>query len=462
MAEKTEELTDSQESKDSSKLEDLSDQFSARIEGLRELVEAIAPHVAELDQPERVERLVEQSGLSPEGQQIMTDVYLNDDDPDSPAGTTDKPQREATETGPKPSDESNGSPEQIPPRVQAFVNLVQHQPSAVLRVMRRLNQGYAAPRASLLNGSLLTVAIASFEFLLAGIYKYHLLQHPKQLESDEKEFSLADLMELGSVRDAQRVLAERRADTFMTRRLDEWSAWAKRILGQSFENLSLDAPHLNEMFQRRHIIVHSGGAVDKRYLQRVELSEDMKLDIGDELPVSDIYLYQALDELEVLGHALIAVSRSKWHPNEADQATGQLNLRILDLMQAGRFTLARKLADVGCTLEQSDSDRWIVRVNGWLAMKRLGEFEACRQQVIDWDITALASQFKLARACLLDEVDRAFEYLALTLKSREAMPGQAWDWPILDELRDDPRFPQVFAEVGYSRSEIEIEHPQAS
>lgn len=278
------------------------------------------------------------------------------------------------------------------------------------------------------------------------------MQHPKQLESDEKEFSLSDLIEAGSIQDARRVLAERRADGFISKRLDEWSAWAERILGRSFADLCLDASHLNEMFQRRHIIVHSGGAVDRRYLQRVDLPPNERPELGDDLPVSDLYLHLALDELEVLGYALIAVSQNKWHPDEAEEATAQLNHRIFDLMQAGRWKLARRLADVGCTLDQPDSIQWMIRVNGWLSQKRLDDFDSCRDEVAEWDITALANQYRLAKACLLDETDEAFDWLAQALEAQEVMPGEAWDWPILDDLRSDPRFAEAFKRVGYERS----------
>lgn len=449
-----------QESRD--QLEKLSGQFSARVEGLRELLEAIAPHAAALDRPDRLKRHIEQSGLLPDGKRLLSDLLIFEEDGEG----VDEPRRELSEKSEDGPDLDEGaiqadsadiemSAESVPDEAVELTELIRHQPTAVLKVLRQFTRGFVAPRASLLNGSLLTVAIASFEFLLAGLYAYHLLQHPKQLETDEKEFSLADLVEIGSVQDAQQAIAERRVEAFIGKRLDEWSAWSERILGQSFDELSLDASHLNEMFQRRHLIVHTGGAVDRRYLQRVDFPDGEQPSIGDELPVSDRYLYLALDELEVLGHALIAVARGKWQAEKTNEAAGELNGKILELMQANRWMPARKLAEVGCTLKQADSARWVIQVNGWLAIKRLGEFDHCRQEVEEWDVTALADKFKLAKASLLDEVDTAFELLVSTLKSSDVMPGDAWDWPLFDGMRDDARFAQAFAEVGYSREEDE-------
>lgn len=454
--------SDEQESLD--QLEQLSRQFRARIEGLRELLEAIAPHAAALDRPDRIKQHIERSGLPPEGRKLLSELLIFENKPgdgadepkDAPAdGLGSDP--DSDETAPHAStSEDEPSAESVPDEAREFTELIRHQPSAVLKVLRQFTQGFVAPRASLLNGSLLTVAIASFEFLLAGLYAYHQLQHPKQLETDEKEFSLAELVEIGSIQEAQQAIAERRVEAFMSKRLDEWSTWSERLLGPSFDALSLDAAHLNEMFQRRHIIVHSGGKVDRRYLQRVELSDEPP-DIGDELPVSDEYLYAALDELEVLGYALFAVARSKWQSESAAEAAGELNGRILDLMQADRWAPARKLAEVGGTLEQVDSIRWVIQVNLWISAKRLDEFEDCKQDVESWDVTALADKFKLAKACLLGHRDSAFELLASTLKGADVIPGEAWDWPLLDGMRDDERFAQAFAEVGYSREDDQAE-----
>jgi hypothetical protein len=460
MSDQQNEAAERSGTEDRGELEKLSGQFGARIEGLRELLEAIAPHAAALDRPDRLKQYIEQSGLQPDGQRLLSDLLVFEDEiadmPDTQSGqrseeTEGESEEESAIQVRAPDTEV--SSDSVPVEAVELTKLIRHQPSAVLKVLRQFTRGFVAPRASLLNGSLLTVAIASFEFLLAGLYAYHLLQHPKQLETDEKEFSLADLVEIGSVQDAQQAIAERRVEAFMGKRLDEWSAWSQRILGQSFEELSLDSPHLNEMFQRRHIIVHSGGAVDRRYLQRVDFPNDEQPDIGDELPVSDKYLYMALDELEVLGFALLVVARGKWQSEKANEASAELNAKIVELMQANRWAPARKLAEVGCTLGQADSARWVIQVNGWLAMKRLDEFDRCRPEVEEWDVTALADKFKLAKACLMDEGDAAFELLVPTLKSSDVMPGDAWDWPLFDNLRADARFAQAFAEVGYARQE---------
>lgn len=412
-------------------VEILSDQFCARIEGFRELLEVISPHVAALDQPAGIKLAIERSGLSEHGEGVLRNLFAGpDDDASSPDGDDVSEQKGTGLT----SD---------------FADLARSEPSGLVRVMRRFAQGVIAPRTSLLHGSLLTVAIASFEFLLAGLYGEHLIQFPKQLDDDEKEFSLSDLAEIGSIEEAQRVLAERRVDSFMRRGVEDWSRWAKQTLGRSFEELCLGYVRFDEVMQRRHIVVHNGGTVNRLYLERVKIAPADLPKLGDELNVSASYMDAALDELEALGYGLAALAGAKWDASHADQASAFLNSRIYDLLKGERYGLAIKLAEVGDELGQSAVRRWMIAVNGWIATKRQHGIETCRDPIESWDVTALSNDFKLAKACLLDEHDEAFGLLAAVTNESPERAGEMWDWPLLDDLRDSARFGEIFARAGY-------------
>lgn len=423
----------------------MSNQFSARVEGLRELLEVISPHVAVLDQPEGIATVIDRSGLSDDGKDAVKDLLLPPSEVHS------------EEADPDPDEIQ----EPLSPRktVAQLKHVVRDEPGGLLRVLRRFNQGAIAPRASLLHGSLLTVAVASFEFLLAGLYTQHLTTFPNQLKDDEKEFSLGDLAEIGSIDEARRVLIERRADGFMRRGLADWSRWSERVLGYSFEDICLNYAHLNEMFQRRHLVVHSGGVVNRLYIERVKDSDGEKPTLGQQIPVTATYIQGALEELEVLGYGIAAIAWAKWEPRNADDALASLNSHIYDMLDSGSFISARKLSEVGSELPQPGIRRWMITVNGWIASKKLGEFEDCRSEVEAWDITALANEFKLARACLLDEVDEAFHLLQSVLAESETKAGEVREWPLLDDLRPDPRFEEIFREAGYRPSSEASEEP---
>jgi hypothetical protein len=437
-------------------LDDLSAQFTARIEGLRELLEVIAPHVAALDEPSGLDNAIGQSELSEQGKEVIRKLFLAA----RSGGDADKTPVVEIQRGPPPESEPV-PPEELPPEIKAFSDLAQEEPRGVIRIMQRMSHGQLAPRSALLHGSLLTVAVASFEFLLAGLFSFHLIAFPNQLKDDEQEFSLADLVELGSIEEARRRLIERRVDSFMRRGLDDWSRWSERVLGGPFSDLALDFPHLNEVFQRRHIVVHSGGAVSRSYLERVTHSGEPP-SLGEELPVSAEYMRSALDELEVLGLGLLAVARHKWDSGEPDRAADTLNVAVYELLRAERWPEAKKLAEVGCQIAHSDSSRWMLTVNGWLAIRGMDELTDCLDAIRNWDVSALAPQFKLARACLLEESDEALRQLELTLKERTGHIRPIWEWPLLDGLRENSRLNEIFSQFGYAPDQREDDEASAA
>jgi hypothetical protein len=158
----------------------------------------------------------------------------------------------------------------------------------------------------------------------------------------------------------------------------------------------------------------------------------------------------ALAELEVLGHGLVAMARYKWDSENTDRAAESLNIAVYDLLRSERWAEAKKLAEVGCRIAHSDSSKWMLTVNGWLAMRGLDELDGCREEIRQWDVSALSPQFRLARASLLDEADEALEQLELTLKESTGHLRPIWEWPLLDGLRDDPRTIEIFCRFGYA------------
>lgn len=76
-----------------------------------------------------------------------------------------------------------------------------------------------------------------------------------------------------------------------------------------------------------------------------------------------------------------------------------------------------------------------VRVNRWIAQKRLKGTDSIAHEVKRWDISALQRTFELAQKALLD--DPVAVEVALDLAKSGELPREAIDtWPLLDDLRD--------------------------
>jgi len=331
-------------------------------------------------------------------------------------------------------------------RALQLVSVVTNEGEAFQAFIRKMVRSAVAPREDLLNSSLLTLAVAALENLLALLVTEHLRRFPGMLEAEEKAFSLADLQAIGSIDDARTVLIERRVDSFMRKGVDDWSKWAGKTLGAGFDELCIDLDSVKEMFQRRHLVVHAGGIVNRMYLERAPLSRDMP-ELGSYLPTTADYVFRALDEFEVLGDLLLFSAWNKWM-KEDDRETGrrEFESRILELMAAKRWRVVQRLCERAVELDFPAVTHVVLKVNRWIAMKHLSRFDdECRREVEEWDTSALSTVFVMARAVLLDNEKEALGLLEATLAARELSRRDAETWPLFIDLRKSRKFSKALA-----------------
>jgi hypothetical protein len=398
---------------------------------MRELAGAIEPHVAALDAFEpRVRSLVESTPLPAHKRERLAEALLhatrgevasdadNRKDPLPPSGEASDP------------DGAGGGD----------TRLVDVPAQVVFEVVRGFHDARAAPRGPMLYGALLVQAIAVFESLMGTVYGEHFALHPSALDAQDKEFSLGELEAFADITEARDALIARKVDSFVAKGLTEWSRWTSQTLKATLEELAPDARVLHELFQRRHIIVHSAGRVSRQYLARVDFGSEPPPDIGTPLPVSRAYLEEALDALDVVGTLLALVAWQRWDRAEADQAASQLGLVGYDLLTSESWTATRVVCSKGRSLlNLPKATELQTEVNEWIARKRQDSAASIAPEVREWDVSAAAGRFQLARAALLDDLDRVFELLPSLIDQGEVTLTNFVSWPLLQEAREDSR-----------------------
>ena len=311
--------------------------------------------------------------------------------------------------------------------------------SRVLEFFRSL--AYARPldpdKEQLLNSSMLITAVATFETLIARVLTVQFNVFPGLIEREEKQFSLKDLQDFGTIDDARDDAIERRVDALMRAGFEQWEDWLDKRAKIEFRTLCADYDAVHEVLQRRNVVVHAAGKVSRQYLNATARTD---VSLGDVLLVDAEYLESALDELDVLGVALATRARTSWLKDESQDALTLLHNTAYDLLVAERYAACRALCRVGLAIGAQGWLREAMRVNSWIAQKRSEGPESIREDVSDWDTSALASEFVFAKTVLLDELDDAFEMLPRMLETEAISEVGLVNWPLFRELRADPRY----------------------
>lgn len=82
----------------------------------------------------------------------------------------------------------------------------------------------------------------------------------------------------------------------------------------------------------------------------------------------------------------------------------------------------------------------VFSANRWLGLKRTGSLtHAHRQDVVAWDVTALAPIYHLVRLALLDDLDELLLRLPFALAAGHITEEALKTWPVFAELRHDVR-----------------------
>jgi hypothetical protein len=392
--------------------------FQLAIDAYREMLDKAVPNIRELDERRLGANELAALKTLPEENRNQLEAFLDrQGDPDtSPVDFSDEAARSAV--------------------AAELREIFRGDEYAAISFALAMNEAIAGPRrVAIVQNSLLIMAISAFEVLLTGLISRQFVTFPDALQVDQKEFSLEDVRGFQSEEDAIDLLLSRRVTKIMHGGLDDWSAWFQHRCNASFESLAIDWDALREAFQRRHVIMHSGGRVSSEYLAKTA-GDESSPQLGSQLNVSSDYLEQVFDQLDAVGTAIGILAWGTWFPAERDNAAGRLLQRTYQTMLLGRWAVTEKLSDLSENLKCSEDLRHSIRCNGWLSRAERGGYEAIAADVAEWDTSALSGRFRLVRLVLLQKLEEALELIPALVAAKEVSRGELREWPILRTLRE--------------------------
>ncbi|MEV6212497.1 hypothetical protein [Kitasatospora sp. NPDC051914] len=302
-----------------------------------------------------------------------------------------------------------------------------------------LHEMFATPARKPILLELLVVSIVSaYEALLAELVEQFFKVSPEALEKvsrdREKEFSLRDLKSLGTIEDAVDLAISRRVEELMFGSFAEWRKFFIDRMNLSFEDYAVNWEALREVFQRRHILVHNGGEVSKRYLSNVDSSLTAGLTVGQRVSTDEDYVRAAIEQVATFGVLLANAVILKFRKGDADRVASFVAEFSYGNLQRGRNSAVVKCSSFIDGLPIAMGSKMIARVNSWIARSSMND-PRVNGEVAAWDVSALDPKFLLARHCLLGNIDESMT-LVRSLHSQGALTVQnILEWPLLEPLR---------------------------
>jgi hypothetical protein len=304
-------------------------------------------------------------------------------------------------------------------------------------------------RGHIFQGAMLSSVVSTFESFLGNLAREYYKSRPEGLikplrkrapRSDEgesiptaeKEFSLQDLQQFKSIQDAVDHAIETRVESLGYYSLTEWRTFFVDRMSIDMKTLGPGWDDIREVFERRHCVVHNEGRVSRRYAREIGGAEvDARLDLSTE------YVGDAIDALEAVACELLTMAWSKFEAE--DEPASWLTHTGFEALKADRWVLSHHLFQRRGQFPMDRETEQINQVNLWLAEKGLNGTDSVRAEVEAWDLSGLFGRFRFARACLLDDLDTAFDMLPGLIEANDISVSELAEWPLTHGLRQDPR-----------------------
>lgn len=288
-------------------------------------------------------------------------------------------------------------------------------------------------RSSSLYQSALISVISYVEWFLAQLIHSYYRSNPNAIGIKDKQLSLNDLFELGSIDDAKKYLIDSKVESIMRSSLDDWIKFLKEQVGLSMGYIKESKPALIEACQRRNLYVHNGGVINSIYIKNCGFSNE-EYSIGSQLDSDSDYIEATISAFE---RSFILIAAELWKKNEPsneDRFT-ILHKILYSHICNGRYEIAASLA---CFLyndkKQKESKLLMAKVNYWQAIKWNGGFEDIKEEIENTDFSAKDEIYLLSKHVLLDQFEEACDLLPFLIKHNKLSLDNVSDQPIFKEL----------------------------
>ena len=288
---------------------------------------------------------------------------------------------------------------------------------------------------SILNNSVIMMLLVKYEEAISGIYKYLLEAFPQAYLSD-KSITYSELVSYESdIKEIKKRFIDKEIEEFMRCPLSEWYKSFESKQKAKFYYETMEFEKFKEIYYRRNLIVHNQGVINEVYKKNILNSDG---EIGEHLEINNEYLKQAfLVTKKILIGTVWGLRKTA---DDIEELNSYLSEYGYACLKNKKWNLAEYIYSMLLKDEkQRDVAKMCQQVNYWIAVKNEKGIKEIEDSVKKLDVTAMKSQFVVAKYALLDE----FEKVSESLESAIINEIPAWcvkEWPLFNQYRKSEQY----------------------
>lgn len=308
-------------------------------------------------------------------------------------------------------------------------------PSIASREYRKLSE-----RIEILNDSTLISLLIKYEETIAGIFKYIISKFPTAYLNN-KTLSYSEIMEINSqINSVKEILLDREIEEIMRMPISNWYKILKEKHKFNFDNLDKYFTEFKEIYYRRNVLVHNNGRINISYLNGIEEKPHGDLKPGMPLPVNKDYLNKAFNLTYIMIYGTILDVSGIYNEGYAlhESFHNYAFQHMVDKEWEISFYIYQNIMEIKTPATPS-IDIEMRKINYWISMKNLYGLDAIREEVLSYDVSAMEGEFKVAKACLLDDYKEITALLEIYLNTN-VYPQNIENWPLFIQYRKSSEY----------------------
>jgi hypothetical protein len=279
-----------------------------------------------------------------------------------------------------------------------------------------------------------------FEFLFADLLTFHFTNTKNAIEEKSINISLSELKNYSTIEEAyNEILFKEVEKLLIDMNFEEIKGYFKKLDVSLSENL-INWEKINEIRERRHLVVHNNSIINKKYIGKTENPYNFK--IGDSARINNDYLIETINEIQTAGVLLIIDCWGKWEKGNATEAILEILNLTFDLLKEKKYNLTLKICEYvekNIAPRNDDQENCIIRIkfNYCIALKRIEELKKLDKKLEELRVGSMSPIFKIAKHILNDENELAITLIKQSIIVDELKLEDYLEWPIFEELRND-------------------------
>lgn len=320
----------------------------------------------------------------------------------------------------------------------------------------------SGPQIGLLYKSSFAMLVSYFDFLVSDLIHYFYQTYPESLSGKERSITLNELRLCHDLSEAVNYVVNKEIDSVLYETLDKQKTYFRSRLRIDTKENIIHWNKLNEVVERRNIIVHNDDKINRRYLKNTDSSvvPEKKKDLkeGKKITISPNYFASAFDEVLIAGIILIQCCWRKWRKDDVDSVDSALIKDIYDMLSKEEWTVAEKLGLFSQECKVcNERNRLYLDINYCQSLKWQNKKGELQEELKKFDMSTLSPIYVLALCALKSDRDNFYKNVEKAIIVDKMEKENFMEWPLFRELREDPAYGERIETAFVSVSQKEQE-----